>query len=203
MHNGWIMGILAVHGNQLQPRCKVKVTEGMQNSYGTMHGGCTVPLVQATNQAPVARIARWLFQLVSSGFYFHPYLGKWSNLTNVFQMLKPPTRLGCIMYPVLGGYSIQKRFVNHGIKMKINYQPTSVGVSGFEKYEGFFRLWCHPQRQTCGKLATSNWWVVSHCGKTCTSCFSKHMKRTLMFFFRMMFQWMAGLTVIQSYRCAA
>ena len=25
--------------------------------------------------------------------YFHPYLGKWSNLTNIFQMgLKPPTR---------------------------------------------------------------------------------------------------------------
>ena len=28
-------------------------------------------------------------------FYFHPYFGKWSNLTNIFQMgwLKPPTRL--------------------------------------------------------------------------------------------------------------
>ena len=32
--------------------------------------------------------------VVSNIFYFHPYLGKWSNLTNIFQMgWKPPTRL--------------------------------------------------------------------------------------------------------------
>jgi len=68
-------GILAVHWNQPQPRCKVKVTERMQNSYGTMHGGCTVPLVQTTNQAPVARIARRLFQVISSDFIFTPTRG--------------------------------------------------------------------------------------------------------------------------------
>ena len=30
----------------------------------------------------------WLFHwvVVSNIFYFHPYLGKWSNLTNIFQM---------------------------------------------------------------------------------------------------------------------
>ena len=26
---------------------------------------------------------RWWFQIF---FYFHPYLGRWSNLTNIFQM---------------------------------------------------------------------------------------------------------------------
>ena len=32
--------------------------------------------------------------VVSNIFYFHPYLGKWSNLTNIFSnRLKPPTRL--------------------------------------------------------------------------------------------------------------
>ena len=35
------------------------------------------------------RPSRWWFQIF---FYFHPYWGKISNLTNVFQMgLKPPT----------------------------------------------------------------------------------------------------------------
>ena len=32
--------------------------------------------------------------MVSNIFYFHPYLGKWSNLTNILSDgLKPPTRL--------------------------------------------------------------------------------------------------------------
>ena len=39
-----------------------------------------------------SRISRWLFHF----FYVHPYLGKWSNLTNTFiyfsDGLKPPTR---------------------------------------------------------------------------------------------------------------
>ena len=43
------------------------------------------PLLQQLNSCHVV--------VVSIIFYFHPYLGKWSNLTNMFQMgLKPPTR---------------------------------------------------------------------------------------------------------------
>ena len=34
----------------------------------------------------------YIWVVVSNIFYFHPYLGKWSNWTNIFQMgLKPPT----------------------------------------------------------------------------------------------------------------
>ena len=36
-------------------------------------------------------LSRWWFQ-ISNVFYVHPYFGKRSNLTNIFQMgLKPPT----------------------------------------------------------------------------------------------------------------
>ena len=34
-------------------------------------------------KASIQTITRWWFQIF---FYFHPYLGKWSNLTNIFQM---------------------------------------------------------------------------------------------------------------------
>ena len=39
--------------------------------------------------------SRWWFRIF---FYLHPYLGKWSTLTNIFQMgLKPPT-IKCMLF---------------------------------------------------------------------------------------------------------
>ena len=44
------------------------------------------------NSHPMEDINHWV--VVSSIFYVHPYLGKWSDLTNIFSDgLKPPTRL--------------------------------------------------------------------------------------------------------------
>ena len=37
-----------------------------------------------TQLIPLVPIPGWV--VVSNIFYFHPYLGKWSNLTNIFQM---------------------------------------------------------------------------------------------------------------------
>ena len=38
---------------------------------------------------------KFIWVVVSNIFYFHPYLGKWSNLTNMFSTgLKPPTSYG-------------------------------------------------------------------------------------------------------------
>ena len=55
---------------------------------------CTVHLetVWAPNTAPnetasqKRRLSVSFWVVVSNIFYFHPYLGKWSNLTNIFQM---------------------------------------------------------------------------------------------------------------------
>ena len=50
------------------------------------------------------------WMVVSNIFYFHPYLGKWSNFTNIFQMgwnhMKPPTR-----FEFLPGASKMRRAV--------------------------------------------------------------------------------------------
>ena len=40
----------------------------------------------------------------SSIFYFHPYLGKWANLTNIFQ--KPSTSKDVIADAILGEISV-------------------------------------------------------------------------------------------------
>ena len=73
----------AQHGHQSgEPRGVGEVaTDQMQ--------GQRVPDLEKVG-SPLAYAARWWFQIF---FMFTPYLGKWSNLTNIFQMgLKPPTR---------------------------------------------------------------------------------------------------------------
>ena len=40
-------------------------------------------IILLTTQLLISRWWRWWFQIF---FYFHPYLGKWSNLTSIFQM---------------------------------------------------------------------------------------------------------------------
>ena len=51
--------------------------------------------------------------MVSNIFYFHPYLGRWSNLTNIFQM----------------GWNHQlvKHHVKNPVNNGINYQTQRVG----------------------------------------------------------------------------
>ena len=73
-----------------------------ENSY-TLVGTITYPLRSDDFPFPFwcdMRVSRWV---VSTIFYFHPYLGKISNLTNIFHGLKPPTG-----FPIQTFYSVQK-----------------------------------------------------------------------------------------------
>ena len=66
--------------------------------------------------------------VVSIFFYFHPYLGKWSNLTNIFQMgwnhqlVVIGNTLGCPPLPVINSHhqNYYEPFLGSGIPININ-----------------------------------------------------------------------------------
>ena len=72
-------------------------SEGFEKSWELLgdywHGGCGCQVVQCSrlnHHAPDSARKNTFFKLdwvvVWNICYFHPYLGKWSNLTNIFQM---------------------------------------------------------------------------------------------------------------------
>ena len=63
---------------------------------------------------------RWWFQISYIFFYFHPYLGRWSNLTNIFQMGWNHQYIytyiwvnWCYLHPTCRGYK-NLHFFSHG-----------------------------------------------------------------------------------------
>ena len=140
--------------------------------------------------------------MVSIFFYFHPYLGKLSNLTNIFQMgwNHQPT----ILSPVLGGTwivfptllwrwlprkwqfcSLQLRFLRQ--KLTPNAQPSSLGLKAlvfFLKCVSFLVIFY--TALCCVTVSIYSFWNTTSFQK------SKHLKQS-----KIVERWCSGRLELQ------
>ena len=107
--------------------------------------------------------------MVSRIFYFHPYLGKWSNLTNILQMgwnHQPDSHYDLHLSDSLLATTHQKVSKKPSSAMKLQFPPQKQGLSKVSKLEGSHGF---PKKLSCLKLwhlltqnSTHIWWELTN-----------------------------------------
>ena len=117
---------------------KMDTLAGMWSRFDSRNDGFGFRLGTHLN----ARIVpRWWFQIF---FYVHPYLGKWSNLTNMFQRgWKPPTR-----FRLMNSILVQWHWLRQKSGWSLNCDSETWKVTGDP--------WCYIQQVRFTMLLTLN-----------------------------------------------
>ena len=160
--NGYLyLGVLSVPTSSTLAICSaqpVDLVNSFQFTKSTVNGPCFC-LWWLISRCWVQTFSGWWFEIF---FYFHPYLGKWSHLTNIFQMGWNHQLVLFIFTRNLGEHDPNLTSIVSAIGLGWKQQPYFCWWGLKKKHQGCARDVRESMQFTCdGFEPFPNWFYVS------------------------------------------